>query len=307
MFNFFKKNNKTISNNNKKKINSTDNHVNNQKSNNSTGNHVNNQKSTNLSSNHVNNHKSTNLSSNHVNNEKLNNLLENNIHNNVVNNEKNIENTHQMVSKSSHSKLHDKYHFFIGNIFNSTEDIKSLIYLRKKLRQKYKLSDSHWNNNFYTNILYLGYFDTETIELYMDDIIKPLLVALSNKINKLNCKYTGFKIDYDNVFHKISLKFNDENNLLENDIVPYLHNNGVLPIFNKKKTIYKPSIDLLYYKSSSIVHDKKNIHVQVPQNNFIIDHLSLIKGTPIKYRPGTPSLHDQMHIEEIFRYKVDLL
>jgi hypothetical protein len=68
----------------------------------------------------------------------------------------------------------DKFHFFIGNIFDDIEQIKLLINLRKKLRNKYKLKYPHWNNRFYTNLIYLGYFDMHTANLYMDSIIKPL-------------------------------------------------------------------------------------------------------------------------------------
>jgi hypothetical protein len=245
---------------------------------------------------------------NKTNQNNKNKTSQNNTYKESSNHSKESSNHSKELSNSNLNKfkINDKFHFFIGNIFDSPNQIKSLINLRKKLKQKYQLRDSHWNNKFYTNIIYLGYFDMETAEIYMDDIIKPLLEAIAKNIHVLNCKYTGFKIDYDTVFHKISLKINDNDNLLETVIVPYLHNNGILPIFNKKKTIYKPTIDVLYYKSSSKVQDKKNIRVQPPPYEFKIDHLSLIKGTPVKYRPGTPSLHDQMHIEEIFRYNVKL-
>ena len=200
----------------------------------------------------------------------------------------------------------DKSHFFIGNIFDESIQIRQLVNLRKKLRNKYKLKEPHWNNKFFTNLIYLGYFDNITVNMYMENIITPLLVALSDKINVLNCNFTQFKIEFDKTFYKISLKINDENNLLENIIVPYLYDNAISPIYNKKKIMYKPSVDLLYYKSSSRLHSKNDISVQVPLDMFKIKHLSLIKGTPVKYRPGTPSLHDQMNIEEIFRYNIEL-
>jgi len=232
---------------------------------------------------------------------------DNNSQNNNLENE-NMQNNLESSSSHSHiNKNNDKFHFFIGNIFDDIDQIKLLINLRKKLRNKYKLKYPHWNNKFYTNLIYLGYFDMYTANLYMDSIIKPLLEALSEKIPVLDCNYTGFKVDYDKTFYKISLKINDTNNVLESIVVPYLHNNGILPVFDKKKIIYKPSIDLLYYKHSSKLMDKKDINIQLPTSGFKINHLSLIKGTPVKYRPGTPSIHDQMHIEEIARYNVPLL
>jgi SOS response regulatory protein OraA/RecX len=69
----------------------------------------------------------------------------------------------------------DKFHFFIGNIFNNEQQQFILRKVQKKLKQKYFLKDTHWNNNFFTNILYLGYFDNETAQIYMTNIMEPLL------------------------------------------------------------------------------------------------------------------------------------
>jgi hypothetical protein len=70
--------------------------------------------------------------------------------------------------------------------------------------------------------------------------------------------------------------------------------------------ITKSSIDLIYYESSPKLDVKKEIYSQIPIENFTIDNISLIKGIPRRYRPGTPSMHDEMHLEEMTRYKFPL-
>ena len=203
--------------------------------------------------------------------------------------------------------IKEKYHFFIGNIFTSEDQLIALKNIQKKLKKKYLLKDSHYNNKLCTNLIYLGYLDNETANNYMNNIICKLLTAISNKFSTLKCKYTGYKIDYDKSYYKISLQFDDENNYLKQIIVPYLYENGILPIYDKKKYIHDPSIDLIYYKKSSILESKKNgVTIQLPQNEFDINYLSLIKGTPTNIRSGTPSVHDQMYFEEIYQYKFPL-
>lgn len=196
----------------------------------------------------------------------------------------------------------DKYHFFIGNIFNNNNQIKLLKNIQRKLIKKYKLKNYHWNNKFCSNLIYLGYLDQNTAYKYMDNIIVNLLKAVTDKFNNLECKYTGYKLEYDKSFYKISLKINDDNNYLENIIVPYLYQNGILPVYEKKKNILKPSIDLVYYKNSSKINGKDAIKIMVPTEKFKIDHLSLIRGNSIRVRSGTPSLHDQMSLEEVYKY-----
>jgi hypothetical protein len=201
----------------------------------------------------------------------------------------------------------DKYHFFIGNIFNNENQLRLLKNIQKKLIKKYKLKNYHWNSKYCSNLIYLGYLDQNTAAKYMDNIIVNLLKAVSEKFNNLECEYTGYKIEYDKSFYKISLKINDINNYLENIIVPYLHQNAILPIYEKKKNILKPSIDLVYYKDSSKISGKKNdIKIMVPTEKFTIDHISLIRGNSVRVRSGTPSLHNQMNLEEIYKYSFPL-
>jgi hypothetical protein len=200
-----------------------------------------------------------------------------------------------------------RYHYFIGNIFRNDHQIKLLKRIQSKLRKKYLLRKFHWSNYFCTNLIYLGYLDQTTANKYMENIIKKLLSAISNKFSKLICNYNNYKISYDKSYYKVSLEINDNNNYLKDIIIPYLEENGIKPIYEKKTFNHNPSIDLIYYKYSDYFKDRKpEIRIQVPEEQFIIDHISLIKGTPVSIRSGTPSLHDQMHLEEILKYKFPL-
>jgi len=203
--------------------------------------------------------------------------------------------------------MQDKHHFYIGNIFSNEEQIKVLKNIQRKLIKKYKLRNYHWNNKYATNLIYLGYLDEKVAYKYMENIISYLLTAISEKFNHLECVYTGYKLEYDKSYYKFSLKFNDVNNYLEKIIVPYLHNNAISPVYEKRKNILKPSIDLIYYKDSPKIDGKKDdIKILLPDDKFIIDHISLIKGSPIRIRSGTPSIHNQMNIEEVYKYSFPL-
>lgn len=196
----------------------------------------------------------------------------------------------------------DKHHFFIGNIFNNDNQVRLLKKIQKKLIKKYKLKNYHWNNKFSSNLIYIGFLDEKTAYKYMDNIIVNLLKAITEKINPLQCEYLEYKIDYDKSYYKISLKIDDNHNYLQNIIIPYLHENAIIPIY-EKKTMLKPCIDLIYYKKSDKIGNKKDaIKIMVPTEKFNIDHISLIKGTSSIVRSGTPSLHDQMSLEEVYKY-----
>ncbi len=198
----------------------------------------------------------------------------------------------------------DKFHFFIGHMLNDISVIKQLFNLRKKFKNKYKMKEVHWNNKFFVNMIYLGYFDMATANIYMEYIMTPLIKALTEKINSLNSTFTQYKLMVDTSFYNLSVKLTDDNNILDTVIIPYLFENGILPVYTKKKTQCNPYISLLHYKSSIKLKSKKDIKIPVPMNVININSISLIKGTPIKYRPGTPSIHDQLNIEEVVKYNL---
>jgi hypothetical protein len=194
-----------------------------------------------------------------------------------------------------------KFHFFIGNILNDELQINILRKLQKKLRKKYILRYPHWNTKFFANMLYIGYRTNEEAADIMNRSIKQLLTALSEKFLSFDCSYTGYKIEYDKSFYKISLTYEDKNNYLENIVIPYLNEHD-----EYKESNIKPLIDLIYYKSSVKLDSKREINIQIPENTFKIDHISLIRGVPVKNRAGKPSVHDQMNLEEIQQYTFPL-
>jgi hypothetical protein len=200
----------------------------------------------------------------------------------------------------------DKAHFFIGNILRDQHQTKILKIVKKKIVKQYQLKEYHSNYPFCTNLVYMGYLDQNTAHRYMENIMSKLLIAISEKIGELVCKYSRYTVLYDKSFYKIGLEYNDENNYLSNIIMPYLKNEGIMPIFNKTNNISKPIINLFYYKSSNGEELKKGITVFIPRETFVINNLSLIKGTPSRVRSGTPSLHDHMNFEEFQNFKYDL-
>jgi hypothetical protein len=48
------------------------------------------------------------------------------------------------------------------------------------------------------------------------------------------------------------------------------------------------------------------INIRIPEETFDMNSISLIRGTVIKTRSGTPSQHDNMNFEEVKNYKYDL-
>jgi len=196
----------------------------------------------------------------------------------------------------------DKHHFFIGTIIDNNNDAGVLKRIQKKIVKKYKLRGYHINNKFYVNCIYIGYLDDITAHKYMNNILNNLLKELTTRIKKINCNYLEYKLNFDKLFYKISLTVKDNENNLENIIVPFLHDNAILPVYNKKRTDFNPSVELIYFKESKYIKKKEDIKIMVPIENFKLNNLSLIRGTSVKRRIGNPSLHDQMFLEVVEKY-----
>ena len=119
----------------------------------------------------------------------------------------------------------------------------------------------------------------------------------------MDCQITNFKIDRDSTYFKISLQYKDQHDYLSQTIIPYLYQKGVVPVLGDKKFNRKGTIDCIFFKHSNIIKSKKfRIKMKFPTDEFIIQNLCLIKGTPVKLRTGTPSIHDQMSYEVINEY-----
>jgi len=212
----------------------------------------------------------------------------------------------------------DKYYFYIGHIFNDPLLISELINLRKSLKTTFTLKDSYWNNKLFANIMYIGYFSIDIAHSYMENIITPLLKAISEKIGQLECTLTKLRIIKikDNL-NKITLEFTDTNDYLNKTIIPYIHNHAIAEIYEKRSNVLSPpSINMIYYTSSPVLNsiNKRNELYEKLNNKletlktkrFRLEQISLIKGIPFQYRTGTPSKNNRMSIEEIKRYNVML-
>jgi len=211
-----------------------------------------------------------------------------------------------LTDKSNLEQNKERSHYFIGNVLNDKNLIIKLKNLNQQLRIKYKLQESHVNNLITTNLIYLGYFDIETAQVYMNDIFQYLLKSITSKFAPLECNITNFNIDRDSSFFKIMLQYKDTNNYLEKIIIPYLHQNGIVPVLGNKRYNRRGSIDCVFFKDSNIIKSKKfRIMTDFPKETFEINNLCLIKGTPTKIRSGTPSIHDQLSYEVIKEYVYD--
>jgi hypothetical protein len=203
----------------------------------------------------------------------------------------------------------DKHHYFIGAIIEDVNIIKKLKNLRKKLISKYNLKEFHMQNYITANFIYLGYFNIEIAKLYMKDIMSFLVKALTKNFSKLSCKMTNFKMEYDQVYYKIMLQFEAQNNILKDKIIPYLYKKGIEPVYGSKKYNAKPSIDIVHFKESDKIEEQKKkfgrkfkIIADFPTDMFVIDKLCLLQATPVKSRVGTPSTHDQLDFEKVAEY-----
>lgn len=202
-----------------------------------------------------------------------------------------------------------RQHYFIGAVFNNQQQIQNLVRTKKtiknKLKFKYQVNQHgyHSNYKFSTNLIYLGYLEEDVATSYMENIFNKLLTQLTNNITELECEYTHFTVSSDNTYYKVSLEFKDVEDKLNKVILPYLYQEGVKPIY-PNRIMQKPKIELLYVNKAGISYfEKRNFFMKPPNNKFNLDYLTLIKGIPVVARAGTPSVHDQMNLEEIEKYK----
>ena len=218
-----------------------------------------------------------------------------------------MNNINLLKNEINNNFNNEKAHYFIGTTIENKSLKKMLLKLIKNLRKKYQLKDFHTNKGtFVVNHLYLGYYDFETIKLYMNDILKYLLKSITEKFSELNCNFTNFYLTGDKSYYNISLQLSDKNQYLENKIIPFLQNEAVKEVTNKRSVFKKPTVNLIYYKSSPVIKSKQfKIGLNLPNNNILINNLCLIKGTPVKLRSGNPSLHDQMVLEPINDFKFE--
>jgi hypothetical protein len=249
--------------------------------------------------------KNNNSSSNKRNNLniKVNNTI-NKSSNNIQSQDKEII-VNQEIIPRNYPEIKDKYHFFIGNFIKDHVQISILKDLKKKLRAQYKIDYASSYDNFFLCFknIYIGYMTNKDADVYMRNILSPLLNTIKNNIDKLNCHYTRFKLKYVKNYIRISLEYEDENNILSNVIIPYINKNGVEPVYDRKIENSKPSIELIYMKPNQLIpNTQAEISINVPTETFVIDKLSLIRGGLTKLRSGTPSKHDQLIFNNVRHY-----
>jgi len=249
--------------------------------------------------------KNNNSSSNKRNNLniKVNNTI-NKSSNNIQSQDKEII-VNQEIIPRNYPEIKDKYHFFIGNFIKDHVQISILKDLKKKLRAQYKIDYASSYDNFFLCFknIYIGYMTNKDADVYMKNILSPLLNTIKNNIGKLNCHYTRFKLKYVKNYIRISLEYEDENNILSNVIIPYINKNGVEPVYDRKIENSKPSIELIYMKPNQLIpNTQAEISINVPTETFVIDKLSLIRGGLTKLRSGTPSKHDQLIFNNVRHY-----
>jgi hypothetical protein len=206
-------------------------------------------------------------------------------------------------------EIKDKYHFFIGNLIKDYVQISILKDLKKKLRSQYRIDSRTSYDNYmlcFKNI-YIGYMTDKEAEYYMNNILLFLLNTIKKNIKKLTCHYTRFKLKYVKNNIRISLEYEDENNLLSNVIIPYINKKGIEPIYDRKIENSKPSIELIYMKPSELIpNTHTEINIKVPTETFVIDKFTLIRGVLNKIRSGTPSKHDQLSFTNVRHYNFNL-
>ena len=202
-------------------------------------------------------------------------------------------------------EMKDKYHFFIGNFIKDYVQISILKNLKKTLRSQYKIDSRNSYDNFFLCFknIYIGYMTNKDADYYMNNILSYLLNTIRRNIKKLTCHYTRFKLKYVKNHIRISLEYEDENNLLSNVIIPYINKKGIEPVYDRKIEKSNPSIELIYMKPNELIpNTHTEINIKVPTETFIIDKLTLIRGGLTKLRSGTPSKHDQLIFNNVRHY-----
>jgi hypothetical protein len=222
-----------------------------------------------------------------------------------TNNKKYNEIVKQNIPRS-YPEIKDKYHFFIGNFIKDYVQISILKELKKTLRSQYRIDKDKSYDNFFLcfKINYIGYMTNKEADYYMNNILSYLLNTIKKNIKKLVCHYTKFKLKFvkDHSI-RISLEYEDENNLLSNVIIPYINKKGIEPIYDRKIEKSKPSIELIYMEKNDFIPNiYTEINIKVPTETFVIDKLTLIRGGLTKLRSGTPSKHDQLIFNNVKHY-----
>jgi hypothetical protein len=222
-------------------------------------------------------------------------------------------NGNKKSENDSKDSNNSKNHYFIGSVIDDDLLVEKLKLVRKNIIKKYKLKDLHYPNIFMNKVIYLGYFTKEVADLYMNKIVLYLLKSIGKDFSKLKCKFSNFNLNFDGKFYKASLETEDNNDILSKNIIPFLYEKGVKSVYGNRSYNKKCLLDILYFQPSEQFKKQKKrfgkefkIIVNYPNDEFYINNLVLIKGTPVVTRAGTPSTHDNMDYEVVKDYSFTL-
>ncbi len=192
-----------------------------------------------------------------------------------------------------------KRHYFIGAMIKDPQQVQELNTLQKEMITNYKLRDYYlnFNNQYVTRFVYMGYLTPSVASKYMEHIMSPLCLQITQKYSPLTCHYTVVRPKFDKPVNWISVFYEDEKNILKQIIIPFLHEKGIKEIFPKRYTNYQPMIDLVHFKGNSIQKGQK-IQGNIPSSTFTINHLSLISARPTQSKMGYQAIHDNLSYEE---------
>ncbi len=200
-----------------------------------------------------------------------------------------------------------KRHYFIGTMIKDVDQVNMLNAMQSELINKYKLRDYYlnFNNKYVIRYVYMGYLTPHVASKYMDRLMKPLCKAITEKFSKMDCHYVKVSAKFDKSVNWLSLFFEDEENYLKKAIIPYLHDDGIAPLFPKRFTNFQPMIDLIHFKSNAIPRGGK-IEINIPSTHFMINSLSLISARPTQAKLGYQAIHDNLSYEEEGKYMFEL-
>ena len=220
---------------------------------------------------------------------------------------------------------HDSHHYFIGYKIKDKKDIKKIRDTQNNIfSNNLYLPIQTKINNFYTPLIYLGYF-SENIETSLKKKISPLLFALGEKFSKKKLFLYNFILNsQSNQFKYLALNYKSENNIIENIFSVYLKNYlkkymnkniltediPIIPIakfnknqenqFSKKNKFNISNINQKNIKSFKNLKlpftkfDKKN------NKRFIImDSIDILRATPIIVKKGKKSFNDNLQIDTL--------
>ena len=224
-------------------------------------------------------------------------------------------------------------YYFIGKMLNSSE-ARSVKKVKDIIIRKYGEVDREEKVvSEYTPLYMLGYYDDE-YEDKLRNLLDPILSVLKNKYSPIKCFYEGVGFtDYSTYNDMISLLYTDKDNLIHNQIVPYIKKSFTetlkvpenqfdtenflqVPLFklNKGKksrmlkayetdriTLYGLTLDM--FSKFPIPYVSRNENTG--KNYFLMNSIDLLRATPLDLKSGRKSMKsDKVRVELVDSYSL---